>query len=206
MELKHYDESEICAEGYMLYYTTHHLIEQMAEQDPNQALEFYLAIARYNFYGEIYTGPNFMIKYLFEQQVPLIDKQRDRYAKAKQGGKNGESISFDAILAAISTGKYTTLAAVGEALGTSGQNIGKRLKTKGYDFKTLLKQAQMAENESSEVNETKRLEVSFPETNPTNTYTSNIIMKNETNEPSSFKPVPELKIGGGKGSISDSLI
>lgn len=206
MDLKQYDESEVCATGYTIYYTTHHLIEQMAERSPEQALEFYLAVSRYNFYGEYYNGTDFMVKYLFEQQVPLIDKQREKYAKAKQGGRNGESIPFETILATIGSGQYTTLVAVGEALGTSGQNIGKRLKARGMDFKELVRQAQL---QHPEANETKRLSVGFGETNPTNTYTYTYNSENETNEPSVSgdpKAVPEPKIGGGKGSISDMLI
>lgn len=183
LTLPRYDESEVCAEGFLIYLSTHQTIERIAAKAPLEALQVYLALSRYNFYGEEYTGDSLLVESVFNSERQHIDNQRSRYAKAKQGGRKGETIPFDEILSTIATGRYSTLAAVGEALGTSGQNIGKRLKNQGYDFKQLLAQAQ---SQLRNANETAVHQVSFPETNPTNTNTNTNIYRSfeeVSNEP-----------------------
>lgn len=161
LQLRHYDESERCAEGYLLYFSTYRALEAMAQNNPEDALQAFIALCRYNFYGEEYKGTNSAANLVFMMEKEHIDSQRVRYAKAKQGGRAGETIPFDTILSTIATGQYTTLASVGEALGTSGQNIGKRLKNQGFDFKQLVKQAQEKlhnPNETQHSNETVNFE------------------------------------------------
>ena len=181
-----YDESEKCADGFLLYYSTYCAIEEILQEDrdPDSALETFIALCRYNFYGEEYNGTNRITRALFRTERQHIDNQRAKYSKAKQGGRAGERIPFETILQTIATGQYTTLSAVGEALGTSGQNIGKRLKGRGMDFKELLKAA--AANPIVESPETKTSTIKpspaqipsretletngcFGETNPTST-------------------------------------
>lgn len=141
-QLPHYDDSEVCAEGYTIYYSNQKVIENLARQNPQQALEFYLAISRYNFYGEEYTGSDYIVAALFATQKPLIEKQREKYAKAVHGGQKNASIDLAAIVSAIKTGQYKSMSKVGEHFGVTGQAIGQRLKRAGLDFKTLLSEAE----------------------------------------------------------------
>ena len=200
IQLQPYDNSEICADGFLIYLSTHQTIERIARKDPQLALELYLALARYNFYGEEYTGDDLLVESVFNSEKEHFDRQRDRYAKAKNGGRKNETIPFETILATIATGKYTTLAAVGEALGTSGQNIGRRLKTQNLDFKQLVKQAL---SRLPEENETAAPMVSFPETNPTNTYTN---ISNENFETVSKHPSPQVSNEQKNHTYSDEFI
>lgn len=145
-QLKIYDDADAYAEGYTIYYSNQKVIENLARQNPQQALEFYLAISRYNFYGEEYTGDDYIVQALFTTQKPLIEKQREKYAKAVHGGQKNATIDLADIVAAIKTCQYKSMSKLGEHFGVSGQAIGQRLKRAGLDFKTLIAEAEKSKD------------------------------------------------------------
>ena len=118
-----------CADGFMIYLSIHEAIIELGKTNPKDAFEYYQALANYNFYNEEYNGDNPMIKIMAKQQYPLIDNQRERYSKAVKGGRNKkDQIDWNELLEAAKSGQFQTLQSLGEHFGTSGQNIGKRLK------------------------------------------------------------------------------
>lgn len=172
----------LCAEGFLIYFSVYDAIKQIGQSDPKLAFEYFAALADYNFYGEEYKGSNIMVKVMAEQQYPLIDKQRERYNQSVKGGQSKkEQIPWEDIVAAAQSGEYTTLQALGVRFGTSGQNIGRRLKTHNVSLNELIEQGRNELNQMKPMDQTVRTfepetikgtPFHFPETNPTNTNTN----------------------------------
>lgn len=193
----------LCAEGFLIYLSVYEAIKQIGQSDPKLAFEYFAALADYNFYGVEYKGSNIMIKVMAEQQYPLIDKQRERYNQSVKGGQSKkEQIPWDDIVAAAQSGEYTTLQALGVRFGTSGQNIGRRLKTHNITLNELIEQGRNEMNQSKptdqtvrtfETNDSKGTPFHFPETNPTNT-------NNNTNNITTIQNNDSVKWAGKTGN------
>ena len=187
------DNNNICNEAFTLLLSTYNAIKQMAQLDVNSAFEYFAALADYNFYGKEYSGSNIMIKIMAEQQYPLIDKQNERYNKAiKAGQSKQKQIPWEDIEAAARTGKFDTYQALGVHFGTSGQNIGRRFKTKGLTLADLIETSDDVSFENSEpfeTIETKSSNFHSPETNPKNKNKSNNVCFDETKQANSFEEV-----------------
>ena len=210
------DTNNLCAEGFTIYLSTYEALVQLAESDPKLAFEYFAALANYNFYGEEYNGANIMVKLMAQQQYPLIEKQRERYNKSIKGGQSKkEQIPWEDIVAAAQTGEYTTLQALGVRFGTSGQNIGRRLKNHNTSLAELIEQGKNEMIEPIEPNETNSANLKLsnekfrtfenfepigtpflsPETNPTNSNNNN----NSNNN--SVTPENNSKSWAGKSGI-----
>lgn len=185
------NHDNLCAEGFLIYLSVYNAIKQIGQSDPKLAFEYFAALADYNFYGIEYEGSNIMVKVMAEQQYPLIDKQRERYNKSVKGGQaKKQQIPWEDIVAAAKSGEYTTLESIGVKFGTSGQNIGRRLKTHNLTLDELIEQGRTERNNSNRLDETVRTfetptikgtPFHFSETNPTNTNnnTNNITTRTD---------------------------
>lgn len=180
------DSENLCATGYTIYLSVHEAILELGKSNPALAFEYYKALANYNFYNEEYQGDNVMIRLMAKQQYPLIDNQRARYNKSIKGGQSKrEQIPWEKIEAAAKTGQFHTLQSLGVYFGTSGQNIGKRMKNKGTSLPELIQKGidEVLETKSENENNFETNGQTFssfatnfvPETNPTNTNTNTII-------------------------------
>ena len=146
------EELNLCTDAFTVYYSTHKVIEKMSTRDPQTAIEMYLALMNFAFYGEEYKGENLIVEMFMDQQYPLIEKQNERYNKAIKGGQSKkEQIPWEEIVAAAQTGQYSSLASLGQKFGTSGQNIGRRMQSHGTTLKQLI-DAGKAQSKLSETN------------------------------------------------------
>lgn len=199
---------ERIADGFMIYASMWDEYEEMYNDDPALAAEYLRALGRYNFYGEEYSGEYREIRYIMKTQMELIDNQRIRYNKAVKGGKGNNVFTDDELRAAIASGKYTSKAELGRAFGVSRQAVAQRMSRLGLELSVAQPIAQANVNHCATIAQGKSTS-----TNPTNTNTitstallAQAMADAEKEIAEDEATSPQLKIGGGKGSISDSLV
>lgn len=125
-------------EGILIYNTWWQEIEDfMNDGEPQLALEMLLAIGRYCFYGEEYTGTIGEIRRNMKTKMYQIDKQRGKYQSAHKGGRNSCAITDEELLTAVNSGEFTSRAEIGRQYGITGAAVGQRMKKLGLEFGRL---------------------------------------------------------------------
>lgn len=124
-------------DGFVLYSSWWQEIEDLVENGETAiALELLLALGRYGFYGEEYTGNIGEVRRSVMSKLVSIDNQQARYQASAKGGRGGNRVSDQELTDAVMSGQYVSNAELGRAFGVSGQAIGQRLRKLGLSLKT----------------------------------------------------------------------
>lgn len=170
--------------GFLIYETWWEEFEDMYADEPQLALEFILALGRYNFYGKEYDGTVSEIRRQMKSKMRTIDEQRIRYKQSVGGGKTYNRVPDDKIIDAVVSGRFRSKAEIGRQFGITGQSVGQRMAKLGltlgmtrkeYEAKLASQNAPISENSSLsfETFETSKTESETKrnESNPTITFT-----------------------------------
>lgn len=139
-----------------------------------------MALAKYSFYGEEYSGKRKEIKFLMNSEMEHIDRQRVRYAKAVKGGSSVK-VSDEQILEAFMTNSFKSITDAARYIAANYASDGKfsrqaltqRLQTLGMSFDEINNQySQKISNQNPQPLAQAQGNTQAQVNNPTSTLTS----------------------------------
>ena len=116
-------------DNFIIQWSDWAVLEDMIyRRKQDEALEFMLALGRYNFFGEEYEGSSDAIRWQLMQRSVQIDTTKIKYQQAKNGGKGNCKVSDEELWEAWTSGEFRSKAELGRHFGITGQAVGQRLK------------------------------------------------------------------------------